>query len=145
MNRGYKVIVKAWIKKDNKYLLAKRGKTEKHHAGVWSLPGGNVDFKVEDNIIENTLNREIREEIGIEIEPNIELIYTNSFIKTSDHSRVINLTFLAYWKSGDAKPLQDTAQVKWCTYEELTNSDDLPNFLTKEIEALGKTIKQHNL
>ena len=58
LTKSHKVIVKAWIEKDGKYLLGQRGVTEKHHAGVWSLPGGNIEEKVEDSILEKTLKKE---------------------------------------------------------------------------------------
>lgn len=134
----FKVIVKGWVKKDGKYLLAKRGNTEAHHAGVWSLPGGNIDAGEVDHVIEETLKREISEEIGVEVEDKMELVYNNSFIKTSDGTNVINLTFLTFWKSGEAKPLEDTADIKWFTLEDLKSMENPPDFLVKEIAALVK-------
>ncbi|KKT83190.1 MAG: NUDIX hydrolase [candidate division WWE3 bacterium GW2011_GWC2_44_9] len=91
MSIQHKVIVKAWVEKDGKYLLAQRGNTEKHHAGVWSLPGGNVENEVSESILEATLQKELSEEVGIEVEDKMDLIYNNGFVKDSDGSHVINL------------------------------------------------------
>ena len=132
----HKVIVKAWVEKEGKYLLAQRGQTEKHHAGIWSLPGGNVDGEVADSILEVTLQREIREEIGIEVFNKMELIYNNGFIKDSDGSHVINLTFLCKYKSGEARALEDTAGIDWYSLEDLKNLKDVPDFLQREISYL---------
>src|SRR3990167_8353925 len=139
----YKVIVKGWIEKNGEFLLAKRGETEKHHSGVWSLPGGNIEEDTEENVIENTLKREIKEETGVEIDEKMELIHTNSFIKTSDNSRVINLTFLTHWKSGVAKPLEDTSEIKWLTIKELQSLSNPPDFLIKEIIQLKNHLQRN--
>ena len=134
----HKVIVKGWVEKNGKYLLAKRASTEKHHAGVWSLPGGNIETDIADNIIETTLQREIEEEIGIKVSENMELIYNNSFIKTSDGSHVINLTFICHWESGIEKPLEDTEELKWYSLEELEQLENKPDFLEKEVLNLRR-------
>src|SRR3989344_5622815 len=138
MSIQHKVIVKAWVEKDGKYLLAQRGNTEKHHAGVWSLPGGNVENEVSESILEATLQKELSEEVGIEVEDKMDLIYNNGFVKDSDGSHVINLTFLCHWKSGEAKPLEDTAKIEWYFLEELKSLKDPPDFLIKEIDYLTK-------
>lgn len=132
----HKVIVKAWIEKDGKYLLAQRGASEKHHAGVWSLPGGNVEGDVCDEILEKTLVKEIEEEIGIEVEQGMTITYNNGFIKDSDGSHVINITFLCKWKSGEAQALEDTSEIKWFSLKELQDLHNPSDFLVKEIEHL---------
>ncbi len=137
----HKVIVKAWIEKSGKYLLAKRDNTEAHHAGVWSLPGGNVETEIADSILEKTLKKEIKEEIGIEIGDKMELVYNNGFVKTSDGSHVVNLTFLCHWQSGEAQPLEDTSEIKWFTLAELQNLPDPPDFLEKEIKYLANCLR----
>lgn len=139
----HKVIVKAWVEKDGKYLLAQRGSTEKHHAGVWSLPGGNIEQEVADSILEKTLKKEIKEEVNVEVKDEMELLYNNGFIKTSDGSHVINLTFLCHWKAGEAKPLEDTTKIKWFTLEELLNFKNPPDFLVKEIEHLVAHLRKN--
>lgn len=141
-SRLHKVIVKAWVEKDGKYLLAQRGATEKHHAGIWSLPGGNVEHKVEESILEETLKKEVKEEVGVEVKDKMELVYNNAFIKTSDGSHVINLTFLCHWKSGEAKPLEDTTRIRWFTLEELQNFENPPDFLEREIKHLASHLKK---
>lgn len=137
----HKVIVKGWVEKDGKYLLAKRASTEKHHAGVWSLPGGNIETDVEDNIIETTLQREIEEEVGIKVSKNMKFIYNNGFIKTSDGSHVINLTFICYWESGIEKPLEDTEELRWYSLEELEQLENKPDFLETEVLYLQKFLE----
>jgi len=71
------VTVKAWVKKGDKYLLARRGMSEVHMPGVWSIPGGKVDDDGETvNILQETLKREVLEEVGVEITDEIYLVWT---------------------------------------------------------------------
>lgn len=129
------VLVKAWVEKDGKFLMAQRGSVELHKPGVWSLPGGKVDDEVKRDILQATLKKEVLEEVGVKITNQIELIYNNSFIR-SDGSHVVNLTFLCHWESGEAQPLEDTAKVQWFTIEELKNFPNAEDFLQIEINEL---------
>lgn len=61
------IFVEAWIRKGSEYLLAKRSSKDDQAAGKWAVPGGKIDMELESGIVENSLGREIREEVGIEI------------------------------------------------------------------------------
>ncbi len=58
------VVVAALIKKDNKYLIAKRAYDEEENLGKWEFPGGKVE-KGEDEF--TAIEREMKEEFEIEI------------------------------------------------------------------------------
>lgn len=138
------VLAKGWVEKDGKFLMAKRGEEELHKPGTWSLPGGKVERDVgEENILQKTLKKEIEEEVGVEITDEIELIYNNTFERI-DGAHVVNLTFLCHHKSGEAKPLEDTAQVKWFSIEELRNFEDLEPFFKREVEKLIKYLEKRS-
>lgn len=137
------VAVKAWIERGNKFLIAKRGPNELHKPNTWSLPGGKVENEVEEpNILQKTLKKEIKEEVGVEVTDNIELIYNNSFIR-ADGAHVVMLTFLCHYRSGEAKPLEDTTEIKWFTIEELRRLTGIENFFKIEINELEKHLKNH--
>lgn len=112
------IFTEAWIQKDDTFLLAKRSSKDDQAAGKWSPPWGKVDMEVERNIIENTLKREIMEEVGIEISDEIQYFDSWSFIRSSGH-HVVGLAFLATYKSGTAEPLEDQDEVRWVTIEEM--------------------------
>ena len=59
-------VVAAVIKKDNKYFIAQRNRN-KHFAYHWEFPGGKVN---DDESFENALEREINEELSINIKIN---------------------------------------------------------------------------
>lgn len=128
------VFVEAWIKKDNKYLLAKRSSKDDQAAGRWAVPGGKVDMDVESHIIENSLKREIMEEVGIEVE-NFKFLASRSFIRSSGH-HVVGLSFTAEYKSGEARPLEDQEEVRWVTISEMENL--LDEHWNEVVKALKK-------
>ncbi len=120
-NQLHIVLVNAVIEKSGKFLIAQRSWEESHMPGWWSLPGGKVDRTegIED-ILVKTLRREVKEEVGLEIEENPVLIYNGSFIRATGH-HVIDFTFLCQWKSGEAKALEDSLAVAWVSPAELGN------------------------
>ena len=78
----HEVAITAIVVKDQKYLLTKRSATKKHFPNMWTVPGGKLetnDYLVlpkdtKDywyNVLERTLRREVKEEVGIDIN-NIE-------------------------------------------------------------------------
>lgn len=72
--------VKAFIVKDDKILIIKRSMNDNFLPGIWELPGGRI--KSNERIIFG-LKREVREEVGIEIEVK-ELLNTQRFLKKSE-------------------------------------------------------------
>jgi 8-oxo-dGTP diphosphatase len=127
------VFVEAWIKKGDQYLIAQRSLQDDQAAGEWSAPGGKVDLEVEEDIIENSLKREVMEEVGIEIENELELISSKSFIRSSgDH--VVGMSFLATYKSGEPQPLEDQEAIKWMSKVEML--EIMPEHFKKTILKL---------
>jgi 8-oxo-dGTP diphosphatase len=134
------VLVKAWIENNGRFLLAQRAPSELHVPGAWSLPGGKIVDRLEPQILENTLKEEVREEVGIEIDDRMELIYNNSFRRV-DGAHVVGLTFLCKLQSGDARALEDTVAVQWLTVEELKKFKDTQDFLKNEIKELVRYLE----
>lgn len=130
------IAVTAVIKKDNKYLLAKRSSGDDQSPGEWSLPGGKVENEVGERRLEDALKREVMEEVGVEIMDEVRLIYNDSFIRSSGH-HVVMLTFLCEWKSGEAKPLEDQEEVAWMSIEEIFAMDNLPEYIRKRMSLLN--------
>lgn len=116
------VFVEAWICKDGKYLLAKRSSKDDQAAGKWAVPGGKVDMELGEDIIENSLRREIREEVGVEV-ANFRFFSSRSFIRSSGH-HVVALSFIVDYQSGEAMALEDQDEVKWVEIEEMESLFD---------------------
>ena len=98
-----------------------------HEGGKWSIPGGKIgsDGEEHDILLKNT-KKEILEEVGIEIFDDVALVHDNTFTR-SNGDDVLALVFLCKYKSGEAKPLEDTADVKWIGKDEINNYEFSPN------------------
>ena len=119
----YKIILAAVIFNDkNEILLGKRSLTEDVLPGYWGLPGGKADTKENiQSVLEEELKREVLEEVGVKID---NLKYLESHL-SDDHK--INISFTARIKSGVPKPLDETEEIKWVTFEELVNFNLTPH------------------
>jgi 8-oxo-dGTP pyrophosphatase MutT (NUDIX family) len=102
---------------DGRCLILKRDMREKVHPGRYAVPGGKLEWKDLDigkptringevldyeDAVEELLKREVMEEAGIEIMP--ELVYINNvaYIR-ADGIPVILVKFAAKYKSGEVK------------------------------------------
>jgi ADP-ribose pyrophosphatase YjhB (NUDIX family) len=124
-----------WVRKDDKFLLAQRSFKELQAPGVWSIPGGKVEGNVGLGVVEETLKKEIMEEVGIEIKNKPVYLGSDAFVRV-DGAHVVGLCFLCDWQSGQARALEDTEQIKWFSLEELQNFKDTKPFLKSLINAL---------
>ena len=90
-------------------------------------------------VIENSLKREIKEEVGLEVEdPKYLLIL--GFIHF-DRIPVVTLSYYGKWKSGEVKLNEENVNYKWVSYNEAKNSDLIEGIL-EEIEMVDKILKQ---
>ena len=107
-------------------LLAARRSSPPALAGRWEFPGGKVE---RGETPEDALRREIREELGVEIDLGPELPGTDTF-GAGDHGEVIGrawplapaatddrLLVLRLWlatvRSGTPRPLEDHDRLRW--------------------------------
>ena len=127
-NQTHIVLVNAVIFKGDKVLVSQRSWKETHAPGKWTIPGGKVERTAGGvyGVIEKTLKDEVREETGVEIEDSVELISNNTFIRSTGH-HVISLVFKCKYKSGEAKPLEDTIDCRWVTLEEAKKMEFAPS------------------
>jgi mutator protein MutT len=137
MKKFYSIIVNSIIINDNnKVLIAQRSFEEKHEGGKWSIPGGKIESVGEEhNILLKNIKKEILEEVGIEIFDDIILIHDNTFIRTNG-DEVLALIFLCKYKSGEARPLEDTMNVKWIRKDEINDFQFPSNVKEYILEAL---------
>jgi 8-oxo-dGTP diphosphatase len=137
------VLVQSWIRKENKFLMAQRKLDDLQAPGVWSIPGGKVDNEFSDQIVEETLKKEILEEVGVEVSDNFKYIGSRAFVRSSGH-HVIGLSFIVEYKAGEAKPLEDQNAVKWCSVEEVEGILTQANgakYMLKDLVFLKESLK----
>ena len=98
----------------NGKLLITQRHAGAHLGGLWEFPGGKREA---NETFEECLVRELREELGIEVEVG-ELI--ESLTHSYPEKTVLLKFFLCRWTRNDPKPI-DCHDLKWVTAEELSN------------------------
>lgn len=135
---------------DGRYLVTKRSPNEKAFPSKWTVPGGGLEpgdyvdtpKTTEDawyNVVENTIRREVKEEVNLEIEKP-QYLLDLVFIRP-DKIPVLILSYYAKYKSGDVVlDEKDMTDYKWITVEEGKDLDLIPGIL-EEIEMADKILK----
>ncbi|MBM3240590.1 NUDIX domain-containing protein [Candidatus Poribacteria bacterium] len=140
MNPYWYVNVEGAIIKDRYYLMIVRGEQETHAPGVLTLPGGTVENAGNtNNILEETLSREIAEEVGVEIHDEIEYIESNAFI-ADDGEPVVDIVFLCQYKGGTPRISDpgEVAAIQWMTAQEVFEHPKAPEWTRRSIERSEK-------
>jgi len=126
----------AWIQKGDKFLLAQRALRDNYRPGERSIPGGKLEWSLDEKSLEKNIQREIKEEIGIEVESDMVFLDNYNFQARTIYA--LNIIFLCQRKSGDAQALEDTEAIKWMTLDELVKDTSLSEWLQKDMECLKK-------
>jgi len=97
------------ILRDNKVLLLLRKRPPE--AGCWSLPGGRVEFMER---VEDALVRELKEELGVEVEVESLLCVTNHIVP-ADNAHWVSPVYLVRTVSGEPRNLEPdkTEAIEW--------------------------------
>lgn len=125
---------------DGRCLILKRAVRETAHPGKWCTPGGKLEWSAMDiarpsrmngdifdfeNILEELLFREVKEEAGVEIDLSRGAKYINSvgFIRP-DGVPVVLVKLAVFYNSGEVK-MEDGSfdDFAWVNAEEVKNYD----------------------
>ncbi|MBI1279512.1 MAG: NUDIX domain-containing protein [Anaerolineaceae bacterium] len=140
MSTIYQIVnVEGAIVRNGYYLLVIRGSGENHAAGMLSLVGGKVEGKGNiANILEDTLRREIQEEIGVEISDTI-YVHSNAFMISEDKP-VVNVVFLCRLDQGEPSihDSHEVAEIRWLTANEILTNPDTPDWTRDSIRRAEK-------
>ena len=122
-NKHAKVIVgvTGLVLHEERYLMAERADGE-WSAGTIGAPGGGCEFApCDDQYLEDELRREIREEVGIEID-NLRYLYSKMRGEPGE-SVYVFVYFLCDRTSGEPHPADpdEVASVEWMSAEQIIN------------------------
>lgn len=118
-NKKHIVAITAIIKYGDKFLIIKRNANEIAHPGKWAIPGGKAE---RGESITDVLGREIKEEVGLDIDDEKEFIRDYTFVRPDGHN-VIGFTFLVTATSDNVKLGKDFDDFKWILPKELEEYD----------------------
>jgi 8-oxo-dGTP diphosphatase len=107
--------------RDGQYLMIVRGRTEGLAPGALTPPGGKVEVDgfVQD-VLEETLRREVLEETGVEVKPPFVYVESHSF--EAGGETLVDIIMLARYAGGDelkAIDPEEIAGIEWLSYEAL--------------------------
>jgi 8-oxo-dGTP pyrophosphatase MutT (NUDIX family) len=122
----YVVNVEGAVVKGDRYLMVVRGE-EEYAPGGLNLPGGKVeDAGTGDAILEESLRREILEEVALAVHD--EMVYVRSSAFVAEGDPVVDVVFLCRWKSGEAIAADpvEVAAVRWMTVSEAITHPETP-------------------
>jgi len=134
----YIVNVEGAIVKDGCYLMVVRGEQEYAPGGL-SFPGGKVEGAGSaDDVLEDTLRREIAEEVGPEVHREMAYLRSSAFL--AEGEPVVDVVFLCRWKSGEAVAADpaEVAAVRWMTAAEATAHPETPPWTRLALELAEK-------
>lgn len=148
----HRVAVTAIIIKNGRYLIVQRSKNKKTFPGKWTVPGGGVEIDDYINLpkttedawyfaVEKTLQREVKEEVGLEI-GNIKYLLNLAFVR-QDNIPAIVLSFYCDWQAGEVVLNEENIAYRWVGVEGLKHYEFISG-IVEEIEMVDKIIKGEN-
>jgi len=109
--RHPRVAVGAFVFKNNRVLLVKRGRPPS--VGLWAIPGGNMKL---GETLQQATEREILEETGLTIKAG-EPVITFDVIKKDDDGRIryhyVIVDLIADYVGGTLQPGDDASEARW--------------------------------
>ena len=135
----YIVNVEGAVVKDGRYLMIVRGEGEEYAAGVLAFPGGKVeDDEMASSVLEETVRRELREEVDIEV--GDEMVYVDSASFVAGDDPVIDVVFLCSYRSGEPRACdpEEVASVQWMTQAEILAHPKLPPWMGPIIKRVER-------
>lgn len=128
------VVATCVVVRDGKYLIAKRAPYEPAFPNKWTVPGGKMESKnftsrpkdtgdLWYNTCEELVEREVLEEVGLEIEKeSIGYVTSLAYIR-SDGIPTIIISLFADYKGGDVTLCRALTEHVWVSLEEAKNYD----------------------
>ncbi|MBI4119375.1 MAG: NUDIX domain-containing protein [Parcubacteria group bacterium] len=129
----HEVVITAIVVKDGKYLITRRSMNKKRFPGKWTVPGGHLETSdylqlPKDtehywyNVLERTLRREVKEEVGIDVE-NIEYVTSLATIHAGGSPSLV-ISCMADYAGGEIvlQP-EESDQFAWVNLEEAKQYD----------------------
>jgi 8-oxo-dGTP diphosphatase len=149
-NKTHYVVATGILVKDGKFLIVKRADWEKVFPGRWTVPGGKLEvldyiLREKDtkshwyNVIEFLLKREVKEEVGLEID-NIGYVTSLVYIRPDNIPCLIISLYAEVNEAVNIQLCNALTDFVWVTLEESKNYD-LIEGIYEELEILDDYLK----
>ena len=121
---------KGVIFKEGKILLIVKSNSEKMNPNTVDIPGGRLDF---GEMPEESLKREIIEEVGLDVEI-LGILRCWSFIKKEKNFQLVGVTFLCNYRSGNVALSDEHTSFLWVEPREIIEGD-YSSWLKDEVKS----------
>ena len=123
MNQTVQIVVLAIIQKKGKYLFTLRHDPGSDYHNKWQIPGGGHEFA---ETTEETLHREVREELGTEVVAKQLIPFVDTKVRGSWQG--IFITYLCELKDANSPIIlnEEATAYRWMNIDELREVDTLP-------------------
>lgn len=133
-NNKWQVCICGAIKCNNEYLMVKRSLDDEDCAGFWEMPSGKLEF---GETVEQGLQREIFEEVGIDINPFHKQIigiseYSSEKTEGTKYSVQLNYVVEVPTKELPIKLSDEHTAYVWVTRD----SEYIDEFIAEIIDAI---------
>ena len=128
---SFVVNVEGVVSDGDRYLMAFRSEQETHAGGTLALAGGKVEGTDTPEVLEETLRREIREEVGVEVD---DLVYVESH-SFGSAPPCVDVVFLCRYVSGAPRAVDpaEVSAVQWMTLEEVLAHPRTPPWIAHSL------------
>lgn len=132
LEKPYIISVYATIRNDKgEFLLLKRSEDSNTNPGKWDLPGGKLE---REEILEEAVVREVREETGISIAPGEIAGYATFELP---EKRVIAIVYDGGYIASDIKLSHEHTEHLWIPLEEILEMNTLPPYFRNFFQRLA--------
>jgi 8-oxo-dGTP diphosphatase len=121
------IAVKALIYNQGKYLILYKSQREEINPESYDIPGGRLVFG--ETSVE-TLTREVREEVGIDVKPQV-ITECWSFIKAD--FQLVGITYLCIAESIKIHTSKEHTSHQWADIEEIKQPGKYPEWLVQSV------------
>lgn len=127
------------LDEDGKLLMMKRTPNTRNDHGMWSIPGGKIEF---GELAEDAIRREVDEELGLQLGDLEYLGYIDHIIEKDQHHWVSQI-FIAH--SGTYSGDYLNKEPEKCELIEWFSLDDLPSPLSGIVERVAELMQEKNV
>ena len=123
------VNVQVAVVRDGKYLFIVRGGGVNFLPGVKGLPGGKTEHSESaDRVLEETGIREVSEETGVTVAPDLVYVRSSSFSANGRYA--VNAVFMGKWESGEpyAKSPVEVSDYMWLSAADVVSDASIPEW-----------------
>lgn len=135
-NARFVVNTQCAVSRAGRYLMIVRGEEVRQAPGVLAFPGGKVEVgDGPDIVLEAAVRREIREETGVTVAPELKYVRSMNFTM-GDGTPVVDVLFLGAYTTGEPAITEpdEVADIRWMTAKEILAHERTPPWLKSDIK-----------